>query len=94
MAEEQEKELPRLERGNDLSRIFAFTDGVYAIAITLLVLQIEVPTGITDNASLWDGIGDESADLLRFRDQLRRHRHELGRVPTGSCGPSTNTTAD
>ncbi|MGK2931368.1 MAG: TMEM175 family protein [Solirubrobacterales bacterium] len=66
MADEREKELPRLERGSDLSRIFAFTDGVYAIAITLLVLQIDVPTGITDNASLWEGIGDESADLLAF----------------------------
>ena len=49
-----------------MSRIFAFTDGVYAIAITLLVLQIEVPTGITDNDSLWSGIGDESDDLLAF----------------------------
>ena len=66
MAEQRERELPLLERGNDLSRIFAFTDGVYAIAITLLVLQIDVPTGITDNASLWEGIGDEGADLLAF----------------------------
>ncbi len=66
MAEEREKDLPRLERGNDLSRIFAFTDGVYAIAITLLVLQIDVPAGITDNASLWSGIQDEGDDLLAF----------------------------
>jgi len=66
MAETEERGLPKLERGKDLSRIFAFTDGVYAIAITLLVLQIEVPTGITDNASLWSGIQDEGADLLAF----------------------------
>ncbi|MGK2955956.1 MAG: TMEM175 family protein [Solirubrobacterales bacterium] len=66
MAEQEERRLPLLERGNDLSRIFAFTDGVYAIAITLLVLQIEVPTGVTDNATLWEGIGDESADLFAF----------------------------
>ncbi|MBK5232262.1 MAG: DUF1211 domain-containing protein [Thermoleophilia bacterium] len=62
----EEKDLPRLERGKDLSRIFAFTDGVYAIAITLLVLQIDVPTGITGDASLWSGISDEGPDLLAF----------------------------
>jgi uncharacterized membrane protein len=66
MTEQDEKELSLLERGKDLSRIFAFTDGVYAIAITLLVLQIEVPAGITDNASLWSGITDEGDDLLAF----------------------------
>jgi len=61
-----EKELPRLERGKDLSRIFAFTDGVFAIAITLLVLQIEVPTGATSSSSLWSALGDESPDLVAF----------------------------
>lgn len=62
----EDRELPKLERGKDLSRIFAFTDGVYAIAITLLVLQVEVPTGVTDNASLWSGIQAERADLFAF----------------------------
>ncbi len=62
----EERELPRLERGKDLSRIFAFTDGVFAIAITLLVLQIEVPAGVTDDASLWAGVKDEGPDLLAF----------------------------
>lgn len=66
MAVQREKDLSKLERGRDLSRIFAFTDGVYAIAITLLVLQIEVPAGVTDNASLWEGISDEGPDLLAF----------------------------
>ena len=66
MADPDEKGLSLLERGKDLSRIFAFTDGVYAIAITLLVLQIEVPAGITDDASLWEGITDEGDDLLAF----------------------------
>lgn len=61
-----DKELPRLERGKDLSRIFAFTDGVFAIAITLLVLQIEVPTGATSSSSLWSALGDESPDLIAF----------------------------
>ena len=61
-----EKELSRLERGKDLSRIFAFTDGVFAIAITLLVLQIDVPTGATSSSSLWSALGDESPDLVAF----------------------------
>lgn len=66
MAEEREVDLPQLERGGDLSRIFAFTDGVYAIAITLLVLQIDVPAGITGDGSLWSGIREEGPDLLAF----------------------------
>ena len=63
---EPEKELPRLERGKDLSRIFAFTDGVFAIAITLLVLQIEVPVGATSSSTLWSALGDETPDLIAF----------------------------
>ncbi|MBK8294336.1 MAG: DUF1211 domain-containing protein [Solirubrobacterales bacterium] len=66
MVEPREKDLSSLERGKDLSRIFAFTDGVYAIAITLLVLQIEVPAGVTGDASLWSGIKDQGPDLLAF----------------------------
>jgi uncharacterized membrane protein len=62
----EERELPRLERGRDLSRIFAFTDGVFAIAITLLVLQIDVPSGVTDDSSLWAGLKEEGPDLLAF----------------------------
>ncbi|MDQ2700512.1 MAG: TMEM175 family protein [Actinomycetota bacterium] len=61
-----EKELPRLERGRDLSRIFAFSDGVFAIAITLLVLQIDVPAGATDDSTLWSALGDESPNLIAF----------------------------
>ena len=62
----EERELPRLERGKDLSRIFAFTDGVFAIAITLLILQIDVPTAATSNSTLWSALGDESANIVAF----------------------------
>jgi uncharacterized membrane protein len=58
--------LPRLERGKDLSRIFAFSDGVFAIAITLLVLQIEVPGGVTSDSTLWSALKDEAPDMLAF----------------------------
>jgi uncharacterized membrane protein len=58
--------LPRLERGRDLSRILSFTDGVFAIAITLLVLQIEVPRNATSASDLIEKLGDQSADFTAF----------------------------
>jgi uncharacterized membrane protein len=49
---------PAVER-RDLARIAAFTDGVMAVAITLLVLNLEVPT-----IGRGDSLGDELVDLL------------------------------
>src|SRR5438477_11444653 len=43
----QEKETGRIE---------AFSDGVYAIAITLLILDIKVPTEAADNGELWQAL--------------------------------------
>jgi uncharacterized membrane protein len=43
----------------DLGRIMAFTDGVMAVAITLLVLNIEVP-----DVSGRKALEDELVDLL------------------------------
>jgi uncharacterized membrane protein len=45
--------------GRDLSRIAAFTDGVMAVAITLLVLHIEVP-----RLTPGEDLGDALVDLL------------------------------
>jgi uncharacterized membrane protein len=52
----------------DLGRIMAFTDGVMAVAITLLVLNIEVPTVRTDELddALVDLIPSLIAYLLAF----------------------------
>jgi uncharacterized membrane protein len=46
----------------DLSRIGAFTDGVMAVAITLLVLNLEVPT-LQHGESLGDALIDELPSL-------------------------------
>ena len=45
-------------------RIEAFSDGVFAIAITLLVLEISVPESDFDN--LWKGIADQWPSYLGY----------------------------
>jgi uncharacterized membrane protein len=64
--EPAQKNLPSLERGRDLSRILAFTDGVFAIAITLLVLQIEVPADLSSASAVRDGLLDQLPDLIAY----------------------------
>ncbi len=62
----EQKDLSSLERGRDLSRIGAFTDGVFAIAITLLVLQLDVPTDLASASDLWRELGNQSDDFVAF----------------------------
>lgn len=62
----ERKLLPDLERGSDLSRILAFTDGVFAIAITLLVLQIEVPQGLTSDSGFLDSLSEMSPSFIAY----------------------------
>ena len=45
-------------------RIEAFSDGVFAIAITLLVLEISVPESDFDNR--WKGIADQWPSYLGY----------------------------
>src|SRR5919201_6369653 len=44
------------------NRLEAFSDGVFAVAITLLVLEIAVPTG----DDLWHKLGDEWPSFASF----------------------------
>lgn len=52
-------------KGEGTDRIEAFSDGVFAIAITLLVLDLNLPEG-TDDANLVDQIGSLWQDYLAF----------------------------
>jgi Endosomal/lysosomal potassium channel TMEM175 len=48
----------------DTGRLEAFSDGVFAIAITLLVLEISVPEAAFDH--VWKGIGDQWPSYLGY----------------------------
>jgi uncharacterized membrane protein len=47
----------------EFSRVVAFSDGVFAIAITLLVLALEIPAGLDD---LGKAIGDRGDEFFAY----------------------------
>jgi len=55
----------REERRRDSSRVLALTDGVFAIIITLLVLEIHVPE-LTSHESLRAAISDVRPSFISF----------------------------
>ena len=59
--------------GRDLGRIAAFTDGVMAVAITLLVLNVEVPR-LTPGEDLGDALRNSLAELVEAADPSPRAR--------------------
>ncbi len=69
-AEKTESVLSRLREGTDSERMTAFTDGVYAIAVTVIALQITPPdasdsTKITSEALL-ENLNDHWAAILVY----------------------------
>jgi uncharacterized membrane protein len=69
--------------GFDTGRMEAFSDGVFAIAITLLVLEIAVPA--TEFGDLWRGIARQWPSYLAFATSFCTSAGS-GSCTTGSSG--------
>ncbi len=62
---EHEEEHRRFERSHDPARLMALSDGVFAIIITLLVLEIHVPD-LTGGQQLSDALHEVRPSLVAF----------------------------
>jgi uncharacterized membrane protein len=58
---------PIARGGEEFSRVMAFSDGMFAIAMTLLVVGIAVPTlDAPSEAELWDAVNDLDTAYVSF----------------------------
>ena len=62
---DERQRLARYERGNDPARVLALSDGVFAIVITLLVLELHVPD-LARGQSLTAALGEIKPSFVAF----------------------------
>jgi uncharacterized membrane protein len=70
---DQHRERRQFERSHDPGRVMAPTDGVFAIVITLLVLEIHVPE-LSRGQRLTEVLHEVRPSFHRVPDQLPHHR--------------------
>jgi uncharacterized membrane protein len=56
----------REEHEIEFSRIVAFSDGVFSIAITLLVLELQLPDALKSSSDVWHSLGDQHEKFLAY----------------------------
>jgi uncharacterized membrane protein len=62
----EDEQEPSGEADNSLGRLLTLSDGVFAIAMTLLALDLRVPLGATSNATLQHALRHQVPNYLSF----------------------------